>query len=414
MRIAFLAYRGTMKSGGLGIYLHALTRQLAQQGFEIDLFVGPPYPDPMPWARVIRIENEHFWDRNFAGERGAPLSSPQPFRTLRPLTFFELAVTRFGFLPEPFAFSLRAARAIIHRVREGRTYDLVHDVQTLGYGVLLLQALGVPIVSTIHHPLTIDLRFSLRRDRSFMDRKGSVTLYPVRTQARVARRLQALITSSEASIGEIVAGFGVPRERIHNVGNGVDLPPAGRLRPRPAEPELLFMGRAADPNKGLDQLLAALAQLPDAVRLRVFDDPPVGTSIGLQIEQLRLARRMTFEGKVPRARLLEAIRSASLVVVPSLFEGFGLPAIEALAAGTPVLASEAGALPEVISHAGAGKLVPVGDCAALAKGISEILERWEPAQREAVKARSRIEAEFGWPRVAARTVDVYRRALGPN
>ena len=179
MRIAFSAYRGTMQSGGLGIYLHALTRELAALGFQIDLYVGPPYPDPLPWARTIRLPNEHYWARRFGENGRAPVSPARPGRIFEPLNFFEFFSTRFGFLPEMFAFSVRMARAVLGELRRGVRYDLVHDVQTLGYGLLWLRALGLPTVATIHHPLTIDRRFSLARDRCFRERIGSLTFHPV-------------------------------------------------------------------------------------------------------------------------------------------------------------------------------------------------------------------------------------------
>ena len=138
MRIAFLAYRGNMISGGQGIYLHALTHELAQRGYDIDCYVGPPYPAPMPWVRVIRIENQQFWGSRFAKARSAFLPRPDPFRIFRPLNFYEYVVSRFGFLPEPFAFSVRAARAVIERVRQGVRYDLVHDIQSVSYGIFLI------------------------------------------------------------------------------------------------------------------------------------------------------------------------------------------------------------------------------------------------------------------------------------
>jgi glycosyltransferase involved in cell wall biosynthesis len=411
MRIAFLAYRGNMKSGGQGIYLHSLTRTLAERGHEIDCFVGPPYPDPMTWARVEQIENQQFWSATYRKGRGAFLPRPDPFRIFHPLNFYEYAVSRFGYLPEPFAFSLRGARAVLARIRQGVRYDIVHDVQSVSYGLLWLRALGLPVVSTIHHPLTVDRRFSLRRDRNFKDFKGTFTFYPVRTQGRVARRLDGVITSSQVSAHEIVRGFGVRPERIHNVLNGVDLPPPGQLRTRPTPPELLYVGRTGDPNKGLEHLLAAMALLPAEVRLRVLDAFPVETELAEQVRGPRLRDRVDFAGKIPRADLETAYRTATVVVVPSLFEGFGLPAIEGLAAGTPVVATRAGALPEVLGRAGTGKLVAPADPAALAKGISETLEAWPQAQRAALAARSRIEASFSWPQVAERTEAVYRSVL---
>jgi len=412
-RIAFLAYRGNMMSGGQGVYLHALTRELAQLGHEIDVFVGPPYPDPMPWARVFEIENCEFWGARFKKQPGAFLPRPDPLRIFEPLNFYEYAVTRFGFLPEPFAFSVRAARAVLAELRAGARYDLVHDVQSVSYGLLLLQRLGLPVVTTIHHPLTVDRRSSLIRDRTFKEFKGTLTFYPVRTQARVARRLDAVITSSEASASEIELGFRVRRERIHQIGNGVTLPAPGGERPRPRSDELLFVGRCGDPNKGLEHLLTALARLPERVRLRVLDVFPLGTPLETQLRDLGLVERVSFAGKVSQAELERAYREASAVVVPSLFEGFGLPAIEALSVGTPVVATRAGALPEVIAAAAAGRLVEPGDGAGLAKCVGEVLDDWEGEHRRALAARSRIEATFAWPVVARRTAQVYASLAHP-
>jgi len=400
-----------MKSGGQGVYLHALTRELAQLGCEIDVFVGPPYPSELPWARVFRLENQMFWGKRFDTRRGAFLDRARPWKIFRPLDFYEFAVSRFGFLPEPFAFSVRAASALVRELRGGRRYDLVHDVQSVGYGLLGLQALGLPVVTTIHHPLSIDLRSSLARDRSFAERKGSLTFYPVRSQARVARRLAAVLTSSEASKRALARDFGVRVERIHDVRNGVELAAPGVRRERPARHELLFVGRCGDPNKGLEFLLHALAQLAQEVTLRVLDDFPGFTPLETTLRALRLESRVRFSGKVSADELERAYRSASVVVLPSLFEGFGLPALEALAAGTPVVATRAGALPEVLEDAQAGLLVPPRDPPALAKAIAETLERWDTAHAEALAARPRLESLFGWRPTAERTLRVYEHVL---
>jgi len=411
VRVAFLCYRGNMKSGGQGVYLHALTRELAALGCEIDVFVGPPYPCELPWARVFRLPNQMFWGKRFDKRPGAFLDRERPWSIFRPLDFFEFAVTRFGFLPEPFAFSARAAVALQRELRRGARYDLVHDVQSLGYGLLWLQALGLPVVTTIHHPLSIDLRSSLARDQTFRERKGSLTFYPVRTQARVARRLAGVLTSSGASRDAIARDFRVRPERIVDVRNGVELPAAAERRARPRRTELLFVGRCGDPNKGLEFLLQALALLPHDVELRVLDGRPFGTPLDDALRELRLESRVRFSGKVSEPELQRAYRDAAAVVLPSLFEGFGLPAIEALAAGTPVVATRAGALPELIEDAGAGRLVPPRDPPALAKAIAEVLERWDEAHAEALAARPRLEEVFGWRPTAERTLAVYRRVL---
>ena len=167
MRIAFSAYRGTMQAGGLGMYLYSLTRELAELGFEIDLYVGPPYPDPMPWLRVIQLPNEHYWARRFAKRSRAPPWIPRTSR--QHLRAAELLRVRGDPLRLP-ARDVRLQHAHGDRpcsasFGRGARYDLIHDVQTLGYGLLWLRALGLPAVATVHHPLTIDRRFSLARDR---------------------------------------------------------------------------------------------------------------------------------------------------------------------------------------------------------------------------------------------------------
>jgi glycosyltransferase involved in cell wall biosynthesis len=390
MRIALLAYRGSMTSGGQGIYVYNLTAELAKRGHEIDCFVGPPYPDPMPWARTFHVENQEFWGKRFQRRPGAFLPRPDPLRILHPLNFYEFAVTRFGFLPEPFAFSLRAARAVMRQISEGRRYDVVHDVQSLSYGLLWLRALGLPVTTTVHHPLSVDRRASLDRDRTFAERKGSLTFYPVRTQRRVARRLDAVLTSSRASASELVQDYRVDPERVHIVWNGVELPPLAPFRPHPAQDEILFVGRVGDPNKGIEFLFDALAKLPPSITLRVLDTPPTGTPLARRIRDLGIEDRIRFEGKLSREDLERAYRRAAVVALPSLYEGFGLPAIEALAS-----------------------LVPPRDPAALAAAITRTLRVWKTEHERAYKARSRIEAAFSWASVAERTENVYRTITRP-
>ncbi|MEE8558216.1 MAG: glycosyltransferase, partial [Myxococcota bacterium] len=185
----------------------------------------------------------------------------------------------------------------------------------------------------------------------------------------------------------------------------------GARRGAPEIAELLFVGRCGDPNKGFEVLLDALARLPDRVQLRVLDSYPFETRLGRRIRELEIGHRIRFDGKVSRSRLEAAYRRAAVVVVPSLFEGFGLPAIEGLAAGTPVVAARAGALPEVLEVAGAGRLVSTRDPRALTQGISEVLASWGAEEERTRKARRRIEEAFSWERVAERTETAYRAIL---
>ncbi len=414
LRICFLAYRGNMHSGGQGIYLWFLARELARLGHRIDVFVGPPYPDPMPFARrVTRLPNPQLWGKRFDPNPAVLLPWPRPLRIFEPLHFYELCATHFGFLPEPFTFSVRALRGLAGALRAGERFDVVHDVQSLGYGLLAVRALGLPVVTTVHHPLTVDRRASFARDRSFREALGTMEFYPVGMQGFVARRLDAVITSSELSRREIRRDFGVRDDRIHDVGNGID---TELFRPDPtvarAERELLCVGRASDPNKGVTTLIEALAHLPADLRLTLVDEDHEGHPARTLARRLGVESRIDVTGRLPVDELVRRYHRATLVVVPSRYEGFGLPAAEAMACGTPVVTTRAGALPEVMRTGGGGLTVRTGDPADLARGICALLER-PPDARAALgaAARRRIEEAYAWPRIARATAAVYRDVI---
>jgi len=413
LRILFTAYRGNMRSGGQGIYLWFLARELAKLGHHVDVVVGPPYPDPMPFAgSVEELPNQQCWAGWFAYDPAALLPLEAPLRAFEPLHFYELAASRLGFLPELFAFSMRALRHVAQRAKRGERWDIVHDVQCLGWGTLGIRALGLPVVTTIHHPLTVDRRSSFVRDVDFKDSVATMKFYPIGMQAFVARRIERVFTSSRASAGEIVRDFGVRPEKLCMVANGVDTelysPDASVAR----DPnEILCVGRASDPNKGLPGLIDALARLPEHVKLTLVDDDDPDNVARKRAQQLGCQHRLALVGRVPIEELVHLYRRAALVVVPSRYEGFGLPAAEAMACATPVVATRAGALPEVVERGGGGLVVERDDPAALAAGIAELLG---DAERRAVlgaRGRRGVVEAYAWPRVAAATAEVYADAI---
>jgi glycosyltransferase involved in cell wall biosynthesis len=393
LRICFVSYRGNMRCGGQGIYLWHLARELSRRGHRVDVLVGPPLPDPMPFARSVEpLPDEQFWAKWFLRDY-TRFFPARPLSVFEPLHFYELLASRLGFLPEPFAASVRAFRAYVRRLREGERFDVVHDVQCLGWGMLGIRALGAPIVTTVHHPLTLDRRASFVRDQTLRDAIGTMTFYPVGMQAFVARRIDRVITSSEASAAHIRRDFGVDRSRIRMLGNGLD---THCFRPDPDTPrsraEILCVGRASDPNKGISTLIRSS---PDHEGFRLA-------------RELGCADRVRVTGPLSTEELVAAYRRATLVVVPSVFEGFGLPAAEAMACGTPVVATSAGALPEVVEAGGGGLLVAPSDPQALAKGITTLLEQPEARAELGARAPARIVAHYSWERVAELTEQVYR------
>jgi glycosyltransferase involved in cell wall biosynthesis len=232
--------------------------------------------------------------------------------------------------------------------------------------------------------------------------------YPVGMQSFVARRLDAVVTSSSTSAAEIARDFRVRPERLHMVWNGLD---TDRFRPRRdvsrSPHELLCVARASDPNKGVLTLVRALAALPPPVTLTLVDEDHAGHEGRTLARELGCEDRLQVTGRVSGDELVRLYARAALVVVPSLYEGFGLPAAEAMACGTPVVASSAGALPEVMAIGRGGPLVPPGDAPALATAIANLLAHPDARARLGAEARPRIEAAFAWPRVARATAEVY-------
>jgi glycosyltransferase involved in cell wall biosynthesis len=405
MKVCLLCYRGNPRSGGQGVYLYHLARELCELGHEVDVIVGRPWPRPLgKWARVRKIHQRHLW--GLYG--GAWARAPRPLELLAPGHLFDLLATRLRFFPEPFTFSLRALRHVsAMAVRRG--LDVIHDVQTLGYGIWAMKAFGAPVVTTVHHPLTVDLRAALARDPGLHARYHAAAFYPVRMQGRVIRRLDRVITASEAGRDTIRRDFRVRPERIAVVANGIDLEtfhPDGGAGREPAT--LLFVGNTDDRRKGAEVLLQALAGLPDSVRLRIVDDPYPARSLAPKaVARLGLEGRVEFTGRLAPAALAAEYRRCTLLVQPSWFEGFGLPAAEAMACGAPVIATRAGAVEEIVPPE-AGALVPAGDSAALAETIQCLLD--DPPLRERMGAAGarHAEAHFSWRLCAERVVAVYR------
>ncbi len=406
MRICLLCYRGNPYCGGQGIYLYHLSRALSASGNHVTILVGPPYPEPTPWAKVERIHNGHYW-----GKRGLLREQGSPINVFKPLEFFEFATSRLGYFPEPLAFSLRAFKRF-KTLHKERPFDVIHDVETLGYGILMARRLGVAAVATVHHPLRLDMAAHLAKAGSWKERYYNVVFFPLIMQGIVARRLDGLITASEAGKREIIESFSVNPARVHLVYTGVDLE---RFSPDPDVPretmKILFVGNAQDPRKGIKVLFEAMRLLPPSVKLDIVDQgEPEKTYAPQLVRAMGLSQRVRFTGRVPLAELVHLYRRASLLVLPSRFEGFGLPVVEALGCATPVVVTEAGSLPEVVGKDQGALTVPPEDPEALAMAIHRILSHPEMGRQMGRLGRKRVEALFSWERTARDTLEVYERA----
>jgi glycosyltransferase involved in cell wall biosynthesis len=407
LRIALLVYRGNPHSGGQGVYTRYLSRELVAMGHQVTVFAGQPWPVLDDGVDFVAVPSLDLY------------RDPDPFRIPRPKEFRSwIDAAEFGLMctagfPEPLTFSWRVRRALAERRDQ---FDLIHDNQCFGRGLLGVIADGWPLMATLHHPITVDRALDLSHASNLRRKLALRRWYGfLGMQMRVARHVPRIVTVSESSKRDIVDQMGVRPEQLTVVPVGVD-----HTRFRPLDHVARIPGRimttaSADvPLKGLVPLLEALAKLRTEreADLVVIGKPRPDSRVGSTIERLGLGDSVKFVSGVTDERIVELYAEASVAVVPSLYEGFSLPAVEAMACGVPLVATTGGALPEVVGRGGdTGLLVPPGDQQALAAALGKVLDDANLAARLSEAGRQRVLERFTWRACAEGTVDNYRWVL---
>ena len=405
MRVALLSYRSKPHCGGQGVYVRHLSRELAALGHDVEVFSGQPYPVLDAGVRLAEVPSLDLY------------REPDPFRTPRPseirdyLDLVEVATMWTAGFPEPRTFSVRAARLLRERLDD---FDVVHDNQTLGYGMLGIERAGLPLVTTIHHPITVDRRHDLDVATSWRRRLALRRWYGfLRMQGRVARSVPHVLCPSESSARDVVSDFGVDPSRIEVIPLGVDQVFSPPRTPR-VPGRIVAMASADTPMKGIATLLEAFAKLRTErdVELLLISRPKPGGQTERLIDRLAITDSVRFVNGISDEELAAVIGSAEIACVPSLYEGFSLPTAEAMACGTPLVVSRAGAIPEVVGQDGlCADMVTPGDVGELEAALERLLD--DPDRREQMgkAGRRRAQAEFSWHAVAAATAAAYQRAI---
>jgi len=408
LKICLLSYRGNPYSGGQGIYIHYLSRELIKLGHDVHVLSGPPYPEVVDGITLHKLESLSLYDRRYSlTELIASVNNP--------LRFYEFIAVCCGTFPEPFTFSIRAYNRLKGLLSKYK-FDIVHDNQCLGYGLLLMKRLGIPVVTTIHHPVPIDRELELAQAKTWWDKFRLKRWYSfTNMQYRVTPGVDRIITVSENSATDIKRVFNVPDDLLRVVLNGIDTDIFNCDGNIPKVPNSLIMvSSGAGHTKGGPYLFKALHQLKDDynIKLTVIGSAPPESEQAKLVREYGLEDRIHFTGKIEREELLRLYASAEIAVVPSLYEGFGLPAAEAMSCGLPVISSTAGALPEVVGKDGStGILVPPADSTALATAITQLINDPQRRSKMGKAGRKRVEDNFSWKQAAIKTVQVYEEFL---
>jgi len=405
LRIAYLTYRGKPHVGGQGVYTRHLTKALADLGHHVEVFGGQPYPILDPRVQLHQLPSLDIFNDAHPGR------FPAYWEINDWPNFVESAQFLKGTFGEPRSFSIRAHRALKTRVND---FDIVHDNQCLGYGILKIEKI-IPTIVTLHHPITKDRKLEMEHTPTWWKRKAIGRWYSfVEMQGKVASKMPRVVVVSKNSIDDIHTDMKVSLDRMRLVPVGVD---HELFSPKPSvqrKPGHMITTASADVAlKGLSYLLEALAKLRTEreVHLTIIGKPREGANADL-IRSLGLEDCITHVSGVTDERIVELYAEAELAVVPSLYEGFSLPAIEAMATGTCLVATTGGALPEVTGIDNDTVLsCPAGDAEALAAAIRRGLDSKELRDRIGAAGRARVVERWSWRHCAALTVDQYKEVL---
>jgi len=406
LRVALLTYRGNRFSGGQGVYVRQLSRALSDLGHHVEVLSAQPYPEVDARVRLTEVPSLDLYRED------NPFRFPAESELKDWIDEMEFKIMFSGHYPEPLTFSYRARRLLRERVQD---FDIVHDNQCLGTGITEMQEDGHTVLATIHHPLAVDLE--LARQRGSEVAAAAERWYDFMVmQGEVARSMPLVLTVSETARRDIVEKMGLVDTRMRVTPLGVD---REVFRPRPdvaVEPGRVFtMASANVPLKGLDSLLQALVlvrrQVP-AAHLVVVSHAWEDTAIPVRIEELGLTGAVQRVKDLTDEQLGHAYSRSEVAVVPSQYEGFSLPAVQAMASGVALVATTAGALPEVTGDDGTTAVLVAPDRPALlADAIVALLQDPAMRQRIAAAALERAIAQYDWARCAERTVGAYRELL---
>lgn len=404
LRICLFTYRGNPTCGGQGVYIKRLGRALRDLGHKVDVVSGPPYPILDDDIGLHKLPSLDLYNPD------GLFRLPTLKELTSPINLLEWLGVSSGGFPEPFTSGIRLRNFMRHNAAN---YDILHDNQCLAYGLLGVKSIGLPTIATIHHPMTVDRDVEIAAEKAWWRKLKVMRWYSfIEMQKRVSRKLSHIITVSEASKEDIGRAFAIPPYKFRVVANGINtdifhpLPEVERPGNR-----IMVTNSADTPLKGLKYLIKAVASIRKNrdVSLTVIGKPKKNGVISNLVNDLRAGEYIHFTGRIEDDEFARYYAQTTMAVVPSLYEGFGLPAGEAMACRVPVISTTGGALPEVLGDAGV--LVPPGDAHALEGAIIDLLDDPDKRDRLAQAGYDRVKKHFTWHKTAKDVVEVYREAL---
>ena len=406
MKIGLLSYRSNPFSGGQGIYVKHLSLALTKLGHQVDVISGPPYPDLHEDINLIKIPSLNLFE----------LEDNLRLRSFRPSFLFNLADFRewlgvlSGSFPEPYAFGKRVN---IYLDKTSTDYDLIHDNQSLCYELINIQK-EIPLVTTIHHPITKDRRLALEAAATWKERLSINRWHSfLRMQKKVAPQLNRIVCPSNQSKADVIEELKVNEENIDVVLNGIDLDSFTRDERVEQKPYRIITTASADvPLKGLKFLIEAMTEIIEEIpeaHLMVLGRAKEKGDIAKLISRLNLEEKISFRSGLSQSEVVSLYSSSHICVIPSLYEGFGFGAGEAMACGLPLISTQSGGLKEVIGQEAV--IIEAASSEAIIKAVKDLFSNKEKQLALSRAGRKRMEKEFNWMKAAEAYEKIYSKTI---
>lgn len=404
MKVGLLSYRSHPYSGGQGIYIKHLSKALKNLGHEVSVLSGPPYPELDSGVNLIKIPSLGLFE---SGER---LKAFRLRFLWSPIDLYEWITVMTGGFPEPYTYGKR----VLKRLKENNLkLDVLLDNQSLSSSLLEIQA-HYPLAVTIHHPITKDHKLEMQNAVNWKERLSSSRWHNfLPMQKKVAPQLKNIICVSQPSKEDVISEFKVDEKKITVIPNGIDI---GIFKPSSIKKSLSFRivttASADIPLKGLRHLILAL---PRVIRqfpltsLTVIGKSPEKSNLNNLIDDLNLEDKITFRSGISEKEIVKTYHDSDIAVIPSLYEGFGFGAGEAMACGVPLISTDSGGLKQVIGDA-ALKIKP-GSVNEIEEGILKLFTQEKIRQELAKKGRERMEEFFDWKIAASAYIEVFKKII---
>ena len=404
MKIGILSYRSHPYSGGQGIYVRHLSKALKDLGHEVTVLSGPPYPqldNSIKLEKIPSLELFEAEDRIKEFKFNFIFSSTDLYEWISVMT---------GGFPEPYTFGRRVLK---HLQESQQEFDVILDNQSLCYSLLDIQKL-FPLAVTIHHPITKDYQLEMENASNWKERLSSRRWHNfLPMQQKVAPKLNKIICVSEPSKQDTVEEFLVNPKNIEVIFNGIDI---DTFKPdtnkKMVENRIVTTASADIPLKGLRFLINALPKVLEdfpKTHLIVIGKSANESKIQKLIEDLDLNDRISFKSNLSQEEIVDIYHTSQIAVIPSLYEGFGFGAGEAMACGIPLISTDSGGLKDVIGD-GAIK-IKSGSVQDIEKEIINLFNNDEKRKELSLKGRKRMEGLFDWKISATNYVKVFEDTI---